>query len=87
MRTVVDRLRANGNTPHRVILSALSLRHLRDEGALDPQQNTVLDLPVDVDLAWQGEAFSIATHERLSLAEIVSAAEAHAAERLPDKAI
>jgi hypothetical protein len=72
IRETLDRMRANGDAPTRIILSDTTLRHLRDEGTLDAQQGTLHEIPVDVDFAWAGECVVVQTHERLSLAEIVT---------------
>lgn len=64
-------LRAHGAEPTHLVLSPIALRHLRDEGLVS--ENTVLGLPAEVELGWGGETFSVMTHERVSLAEILTA--------------
>jgi hypothetical protein len=79
VQAAIDRVRREGNEPMRLALSPSALRHLRDEGAID--QYIAFDLPVDVELGEGGEVFAVATRERNSLAEVVSADGAEAAAR------
>lgn len=78
IQKTLQKLAASGIMPARVVLSSTSLRHLRDEGHV--HDNVAFDLPIDVDLGWGGEAFSIVTRERVSLAEILTS-QATATER------
>lgn len=71
VRRTLVRLRERDAEPTRIIVSAESLRHLRDEGLVE--ENTVLGLPVDVEMSWAGEGFAVLTGERVTLAEIITA--------------
>jgi hypothetical protein len=68
----VEGLRADGQEPSGLVLSAVALRHARDEGLLGPDDGTALGLPVDVDFGWRGECFCVQTRERVNLAEIIA---------------
>lgn len=70
----VHRLRDAGETPSRLLLSHVALRHLRDEGAISAE-GTAFGLPVDVDLGWRGECFAVLTDDRTRLSEILSMSE------------
>lgn len=71
VQQTLQQLRASGVDPARLLLSAASLRHLRDEGHV--VDNQAFGLPIDVDLGWGGETFAVVTRERVSLAEILTA--------------
>jgi len=72
VRARVREMEESGVRVDRLVLSAVSLRHLRDEGEVKPD-GTALGLPVDVDFGWRGEGFALVTDARASLAEVVSA--------------
>lgn len=74
----VEELRADGQEPAGLVLSAVALRHARDEGLLGPDDGTALGLPVEVDFGWCGECFAVETRERVTLAELISARVAQA---------
>lgn len=72
IRASLDQARGEGHEPSRIVLSNMCLRHLRDEGSVEPRQGNVFGVPVDVDFSWADEAFAITSRDRLSLAEIVT---------------
>ncbi|MEA3202319.1 MAG: hypothetical protein QOE90_3747 [Thermoplasmata archaeon] len=87
IRRSVEESQAAGHEPSRIVASALALRHLRDEGSVEPAQGTAFGLPVDVDFSWGGECFAVTSRSRLSLAEIaIQMAEDRAADRMPGRA-
>lgn len=69
----IQDLRSDGQEPKGLVLSAVGLRHLRDEGLLATGDGTAFGLPVEVDLGWRGECFCVVTNERVTLAELLSA--------------
>lgn len=76
IRSALDAARESGHEPARLVLSSMTLRHLRDEGSVAPSQGDVFGVPVDIDFSWDDEAFTIASRSRVSLAEIVTEMEA-----------
>lgn len=72
IQRALDRLRADGHEPVRLVLSNIALRHLRDEGGIKPNQGEAFGVPVDIDAAWDGEAFAITSRSRVSLAELAT---------------
>lgn len=71
IRKDIDGVRQAGHEPVRLVLSAITLRHLRDEQQVSPD-GTAFDLPADVDFGWRGESYAIETSERVRLAELLS---------------
>jgi hypothetical protein len=76
LRSTLDEARAAGHEPTRIVISSMALRHLRDEGSVVARQGDVFGLPVDVELSWEKDSFSITSRARVSLAEIVTQMEA-----------
>lgn len=56
---------------HRVALSPLALRHLRDQGRLKHGETRLRGHPVVLDFGWEAPAFAIETDERMMLHELV----------------
>lgn len=52
------------------------LRHLRDEGALEPEAGKAFGLFVEVDMGWPGECYAVLTQERIGHSEMLTAARA-----------
>jgi hypothetical protein len=73
VQRAIDDLRADGQEPARITLSAVALRHARDEGMLGPDDGTALGLQVDVDFGWRGECFAVRTRDHATLSEIITA--------------
>lgn len=72
----LDAMRKQEFTPSRLVVGPDGARHLRDERVIT-RKGTAFGLHLDVDMAWQGDAFAIESEERLSYSEIVSAHAAH----------
>jgi hypothetical protein len=68
----LEEARREGHEPSRIVLSGMALRHLRDEGAVAPNQGDIFGLPADIDFSWRGECFAVTSRGRLSLAEVVT---------------
>lgn len=69
-------IRDRGGVPTRLTVSADGLRHLRDEGVIEPEAGKAFGLFVDVDMGWRGECYAVSTQDRLGYAEIITAARA-----------
>lgn len=70
VRRTMEALRERGDEPVRLVVSDLTLRHLRDEGVVRAAEGTALGLPVTVDFGWRGHCFAVLTGESVSLAEL-----------------
>lgn len=67
----VEVMREQGDSPERLILSHVALRHLRDEKHVQPD-GTAFGLPIDIDFGWEGECYTILTSSRVRLAELLT---------------
>lgn len=73
IRRVLDEMRLDGQDASSVVLSAVALRHLRDEGTIGPDETTLFGLDVEIDFGWQGECFAVRSRDHAALAELVLA--------------
>ncbi|HVM45714.1 MAG TPA: hypothetical protein VM582_07235 [Candidatus Thermoplasmatota archaeon] len=71
IRRQIEAFQQRGRSPMRLVVAPEGARHLRDEGLIGPDAR-VFGLSLDVDLAWQGEAFAIVSEERTSYATLVA---------------
>lgn len=72
VRDCIASLAHGGHQPSRIYVSSVALRHLRDEGSIPEGEFRAFGLPVHLDLGWHGECWSVATQDRVSLAEILA---------------
>lgn len=68
----LEEIRRLGGDPIRIVASAETARHLRDEGVISPD-GRVFGVWLELDMSWRGETFALETTDRLPYAELIVA--------------